>query len=59
MCVYGLSEDPEEPNKCQRSETLEATKLTNVYLKEQTEYIQYQINKIRDSIEDWPSRIAW
>ena len=26
--------------------------LTNVYLKEQTEYIQNQINKIKDSVED-------
>ena len=33
--------------------------LTNVYLKEQTEYIQNQINKIRDSVEDRQSRIAW
>ena len=34
-------------------------KLTNIYLKEQTEYIQNQINKIRDSIEDRQSTIAW
>ena len=34
-------------------------KLTNIYLKEQTEYIQNQINKIRDSVEDRLSRIAW
>ena len=33
--------------------------LVNVYLKEQTEYIQNQINKIRDSVEDRQSRIAW
>ena len=33
--------------------------LTNVYLKEQTEYIQNQINKIRDSVEDNQSMIAW
>ena len=33
--------------------------LTNTYLKEQTEYIQNQINKIRDSVEDSQSRIAW
>ena len=26
--------------------------LTNIYLKEQTEYMQNQINKIRDSVED-------
>ena len=33
--------------------------LANIYLKEQTEYIQNQINKIRDSFEDRQSRIAW
>ena len=32
--------------------------LTNIYLKEETEYIQYQINKIRDLVEDRQSRIA-
>ena len=32
--------------------------LANIYLKEQTEYIQNQINKIRDSVEDRQSRIA-
>ena len=30
-----------------------------VYLKEQIEYIQNQIDKIRDSVEDRQSRIAW
>ena len=33
--------------------------LTNVYLKEQTEYKQKMINKIRDSVEDRQSRIVW
>ena len=33
--------------------------LANIYLKEQTEYIQNQIHKIRDSVEDWQTRIAW
>ena len=33
--------------------------LSNVYLKEETEYNQDQINKIRDSVEDRQSRIAW
>ena len=33
--------------------------LVNIYLKEQTEYIQNQINKIRDSVEHRQSRIAW
>ena len=32
---------------------------TNIYLKEQTEYIQNQINKIRDSVGDRQSRLAW
>ena len=32
--------------------------LANVYLKGQTEYIQNQINTIRDSFEDRQSRIA-
>ena len=31
----------------------------NAYIKEQTEYIQNQINKIWDSVEDRQSRIAW
>ena len=31
----------------------------NIYLKEQTEYIQNQIDKMRDSVEDRQSRIAW
>ena len=30
-----------------------------IYLKEQAEYIQNQIDKIRDSVEDRQSRIAW
>ena len=33
--------------------------LTGIYLKEQTEYIQNQIDKIKDSVEDRQSRIAW
>ena len=32
--------------------------LTGIYLKEQTEYIQNQIDKIRDSVENRQSRIA-
>ena len=30
----------------------ELNELANIYLKEQTEHIQNQINKIRDSVED-------
>ena len=33
--------------------------LAGLYLKEQAEYIQNQIDKIRDSVEDSQSRIAW
>ena len=33
--------------------------LAGMYIKEQTEYIQNQIDKIRDSVEDRQSRIAW
>ena len=33
--------------------------LASIYLKEPTEYIQNQIDKIRDSVEDRQSRIAW
>ena len=33
--------------------------LASAYIKEQTEYIQNQIDKIRDSVEDRQSRIAW
>ena len=33
--------------------------LAGIYVKEQTEYIQNQIDKIRDSVEDRQSRIAW
>ena len=32
--------------------------LADIYIKEQTEYIQNQIDKIRDSVEDRQSRIA-
>ena len=34
-------------------------KLAGIYLNEQTEYIQNHINRIRDSVEDRQSRIAW
>ena len=33
--------------------------LASIYLKEQTEYIQNQRDKIKDSVEDRQSRIAW
>ena len=33
--------------------------LASIYLKEQTEYIQNQIDKIKNLVEDRQSRIAW
>ena len=33
--------------------------LAGIYIKEQTEYIQNQIDKIRDSVEDRQSTVAW
>ena len=33
--------------------------LAGIYLKEQTEFIQNQIDKIIDSVEDRQSRIPW
>ena len=33
--------------------------LAGIYLKKQTEYIKNQIHKIRDSVEDRQSRVAW
>ena len=35
------------------------SELINTYQKEQIEYIQSQINKIRNSVEDRQSRIVW
>ena len=34
-------------------------KLAGIYIKEQTEYIKKQIDKVRDSVEDRQSRIVW
>ena len=60
--------DVKTASKCKRKNptTTNALKLkkaqnelANIYLKEQTEYIQNQINKIRDLVEDRQSRIAW
>ena len=40
------------------AQTYEGPNWTNTYLKE-TEYIQDQINKIKNSVEDRQSWIAW
>ena len=34
-------------------------KIANIFLKEKTEYIQNQIDKIRDSVEDRWFKMAW
>ena len=60
-------EDMKIPSLCNRknpaninTQKLKAqNELTNVYLKEQTKYIQNQVNKIRNSVEDRQSKIAW
>ena len=50
----------EEPNKQKCHKTKKAhDQLTGIYVKEQTEYVQNQIDKIRDSVENMQSRIAW
>ena len=55
-------------SKCNRKNSMNTNALklkkaqnefASIYLKEQTEYIQNQIGKIRDSVEDRQSRIYW
>ena len=50
-----------KPNKHKCPKTKNGTILISryIYIKEQTEYIQNHIDKIRDSVEDRQSRIAW
>ena len=54
---YAIEINPTNANTQKLKKT--QSELTNAYLKEQTDYIQDQINKIRDSVEDTESRIAW
>ena len=55
-----LQKQSKEPNKYKCPKTKKAQyQLAGIYIKEQTEYIQNQIDKIRDSVEDMQSRIAW
>ena len=60
--------DVKTASKCNRKNPMNANalklkkaknELASIYLKEQTEYIQNLIDKIRDSVEDRQSRIAW
>ena len=48
-----------KPNTNARKLKTAQYQLAGIYIKEQTEYIQNQIDKIRDSAEDRQSRIAW
>ena len=48
-----------KPNKHKCLKTKNGTISISRHIKEQTEYIQNQIDKIRDSVEDRQSRIAW
>ena len=50
-----------KPNKhkCLKTKNGTISISRHIYIKEQTEYIQNQIDKIRDSVEDRQSRIAW
>ena len=68
LAVRKKRTDMKTASKCNRknptnTNTLKLKKvqneLANIYLKEQTECIQNQINEIRDSIEDRQFRIAW
>ena len=49
IASLGIRRNPNNINSQKLKKT--QNELTNVYLKEQTEYIQNQINKIRDSVE--------
>ena len=68
LAVREKRADVKTTSKCYRknSTNINALKLkkalnesASIYLKEQTEYIQNQIDKIRDSVEDRQSRIVW
>ena len=52
-----LSKKPKKQNA--RKLKTAQYQLAGMYIKEHTEYIQNQIDKIRDSVEDRQSRIAW
>ena len=53
-----LSKKPNK-HKCLKTKNDTISISRHIYIKEQTEYIQNQIDKIRDLVEDRPSRIAW
>ena len=53
--AIGRTQQTQMPEKLEKAQY----QLAGIYLKEQAEYIQDQIDKIRDSVEDRQSRIAW
>ena len=55
-CLQKLLEDPTNTNA--RKLKKAPYQLAGIYLKEQTEYIENQIDKIKDSVEDRQSRRA-
>ena len=68
LAIRKKGEDIKTASKCNRKNPTSTNalklkkaqnELANIYLKEQMEYIQNQIDKIRDSVEDRQSRIAW
>ena len=68
LAVREKRTDVKTASKCNRKSPTSANalklknaqnELASIYLKEQTSYIQNQIDKIRDSVEYRQSRIAW
>ena len=68
LAVREKRADVKDASKCNRKNPTSTNamklkkaqnELANIHLKEQTEYIRNQIDKIRDAVEDRPSRIAW
>ena len=56
--LQNLSKKPNK-HKCLKTKNGTISISRNIYIKEHKEYIQNQIDKIRDSVEDRQSRIAW
>ena len=68
LAVREKRADMKTASKCNRKKPTNANALklkqaknewASIYLKEQTEYIQNQIDMLRDSVKDRQSRIAW
>ena len=57
--LQALKSNKPNKHKCPKTKKKAQNELASIHLKEQTEYIQNQIDKFRDSVEDRQSRIAW